>query len=464
MWTRWGLILVVAMTVAYWPASRGQEPVQKLKPFELKVVGPGGKPIAGAEVELRSNPSPTAEQIQKGKFLRRVPNVAFATTDADGVLLVNLPITLEYFAIFISIPGYGPYWTDWPSEGGPAEISTRFTVELEAAWSVGGIVVDSEGKPVGGAVVTHVIAPRKRPGDDRPVVSGAPAQAGAAGKWRFDSVPVSQREVTVEINAPGFMPLRRTLTRGEFGVERGRELIAKIVLKRGLTVTGKVTDEQGKAIPGALVRTKFTNDLREARTGSDGVYQLIGCPPRTAKIVVTAPGRATDRKELLIERGMKPVDFTMKPGGHVRIRVLDHEGKPVPKASVFLRSWRSGYSTFEFDRISQPADENGVWAWNEAPLDEFLADTCPAEGMQLTDQPFVARAEEHVVRLPVPLVLSGQVVDAETKALVKDFRVVWGIRNEDGHISWVRGESQVSHDGRYQVRPPRTYFAHLVRI
>ena len=463
MWTRWGLILVVAMTAAYWPAARGQVPAQNLKPFELKVVGPGGKPIAGAEVELRSNPSPTAEQIQKGKFLRRGPYVAFATTDAEGVLLVNLPSALRYFTVFISIPGYGPYWADWSPQGGPPEIPARLTAELEEAWSVGGIIVDGEDKPIGGVVVSPLIAPRKRPGDDRGALGGR-AQAGAAGKWRYDSVPVSLREVSVEINAPGFMPLRRTLTRGEFGVERGREPVAKIVLERGLTVTGKVTDELGKLIPGALIRTKFTNDLREARTGSNGVYQLIGCPPRTAKIVVTAPGRATDMKELTLEPAMGPVDFTMKPGGHVRIRVLDHDGRPVPKARVSLRSWRSGYASFEFDRINQLADENGVWTWNEAPLDDFNADICPPEGMQLTDQSFIARAEEHVVRLPVPLVLSGQVVDAETKALVKDFRVVWGIRNEDGHISWVRGESQVSHDGRYQVRPPRTYFAHLVRI
>ena len=142
----------------------------------------------------------------------------------------------------------------------------------------------------------------------------------------------------MEINHPGFQPLRRPLTRGEFGIERGREPVAKVVLDRGLTVTGRVTDEAGKPIVGARVRTKFLNDIREATTGSDGVYRLAGCEPRTARIVVSAKGRATDMKELRIDSEMGPVDFKLKPGGTVRIRVLDQKGNPVPKARIFFQA------------------------------------------------------------------------------------------------------------------------------
>ncbi len=68
-------------------------------------------------------------------------------------------------------------------------------------------------------------------------------------------------------------------------------------------MTGKVTDEAGKPIVGALVRTKFLNDIREAKTGTDGVYRLVGCEPRATRIVVSAKGRATDMKELSIDLG-----------------------------------------------------------------------------------------------------------------------------------------------------------------
>ena len=42
-------------------------------------------------------------------------------------------------------------------------------------------------------------------------------------------------------------------------------------------MTGRVTDDAGKPIAGARVRTKFTNEIREARTGDDGTYRLVGC-------------------------------------------------------------------------------------------------------------------------------------------------------------------------------------------
>ncbi len=121
--------------------------------------------------------------------------------------------------------------------------------------------------------------------------------------------------------------------------------MSQVVLDRGLTVTGRVTDEAGAPIAGALIRTKFQNDIREARTGADGIYKLVGCEPRSAKIVVSAKGRATDMKELNIAEAMDPVDFRMKPGGTVRIRVLDHEGKPVPKARILFQRWRDIFHT-----------------------------------------------------------------------------------------------------------------------
>ena len=464
MWSRWCLILCAAVAASCLPAARGQEPAENLKNFELRVVGPGGKPIPGAEVELCTNPVLRAEQIQKGGFVGKGRSGTLATTDAEGILMLKIPAAANRFDFFISLPGYGLYWAGWFSEGSPPLIPARFTAELDQAWSVGGIVVDSEGQPVVGALIRPSIEFKKRPGESREIGPDAQAKTDAAGHWRFDSVPISLREVSVDVNAPGLMPLTRTLTRGEFGVEPGREPAAKIVLERGLTVTGKVTDELGKPIAGALVRTRFRNDLRAARTGSDGVYKLSGCAPRTVRIVVTAPGRASDLKELPLEPAMGPIDFVMKPGGHVRIRVLDHEGKPVPKARVFFQEWRGRFQYFEFDHVGQFADQNGVWEWNEAPLDEFQADVCPSVGMHLSNRPFVARAEEYVVRLPVPLVVSGQVVDAETKAPLKEFHVVPGIRFEDGQIFWVRGESYVGRDGRYQARPSTASFAHLVRI
>lgn len=432
--------------------------------FELRVVGPDGRPIPEALVELRTRPIPKAEQLRHGKFVRKGSYGVFATTDADGRLVIKLPEPPSRFDVGITTPGYGPYWAGWSSESHAQPIPSRFTAELELGWSVGGIIVDDEGKPVEGVKVGPSIQFKKRAGDLEQLGVGTNLKTDAAGKWRFDSVPVSMSEVFVEINHPGFMPVRRPLTRGEVGIERGHDPVSKVVLNRGLTVIGRVTDEAGTPIVGAQIRTKFLNDIREAKTGEDGVYRLAGCEPRAARIVVSAKGRATDMKELTIDSKMDPVDFRMKPGGTVRIRVLDDQGKPNPKARIFFQRWRGRFSYFEFNHVSQYADENGVWVWNEAPLDEFKADICPPDGMTLSEQPLIAREEEYVFRTPPALVVSGKVIDAVTRLPIKAFRVVPGIRSSETHMNWARSESFTASDGQYRIRQTHGYFAHLVRI
>jgi RNA polymerase sigma factor (sigma-70 family) len=432
--------------------------------FELRVVGPGGKPIPEAVVELRTDAMPTAENIRLGKLIKRGQYGAFVATDAEGRLAVKLPKAPTYFDAFISAPGYGPYWAGWSSENHAQPIPSRFTAELDAGWSVGGIIVDAEGKPVEGVTIGPGIEYKKRPGDFRQMRGGAEQKTDAAGRWHFDSVPVSLNEVFVEINHPGFGPIRRPLTRGEFGIERGREPVAKVVLNRGLTVTGKVIDEAGKPVVGAWVRTKFLNNIREAKTGSDGVYKLAACEPRTAEIVVSAKGWAIDMKQSRIDSEMGPVDFQMKSGGTVRIRVLDRKGNPVPKARIFFQKWRGRHAYFAFENVNQYADMDGIWVWNEAPLDEFTADIGPPDGMELAGQPLTARTEEYVFRVPDALVVSGRVIDAVTRQPIKAFRVVPGVRSSETHMNWVPSQSFSATDGQFQLRETHGYFAYLFRV
>ena len=86
-----------------------------------------------------------------------------------------------------------------------------------------------------------------------------------------------------------------------------------------------------------------------------------------------------------------------------------------PRLASSSSGGAADFAYFEFDHVSQYADKNGVWVWNEAPLDEFKADICPPDGMQLIGQPLIAREEEYVFRRPRALVVSGKVIDAVTK-------------------------------------------------
>ncbi len=434
--------------------------------FELSVVGLGGKPIAGASVELRIDPIPTADQIRRGKFIKQGTYGASVKSDPEGKVEVAFSKPPTGLNVDITTPGFGPYWARWSTGTEEQPVPARFTAELEAGWSVGGVVVDPTGKPVEGAKVHPSIEFKKRPGDLQQLGVGVSVTTDASGRWRFDSVPASMGEVFVEVNHPDFGPVRRALTRSGFGIEPGGEPAGKIALERGLMVTGTVTDDAGKPIVGALVRSKFVNNIREAKTWADGTYKLVGCEPSTTRIVVSSKGRATDMREVTVDPDLGPVDFRMKPGGTVRIRVLDHQGRPEARARIFFQKWRGPIHYFEFNHIDQYADELGVWVWNDAPLDEFAADICPSgrDGMQLINQPIVPRDEEYVFRLPPTLVVSGRVIDSATKAPVERFRVVRGDRSRQGQPWWNDREGFEATDGHYGFRDTQVEQVRLVRV
>lgn len=442
--------------------------------FELTVLGPDKKPVPRCSIEVRGDVVSTEKCLQSstsGAKCATCGSWALFQTDANGALVLNLPKKPKRLEVLVEQPRYGPYCAQWQCEERAETIPAQFVAELDAAWSVGGIIVDRQGQPIEGATIRAEIKFKKRPGDTQDLWFGTKATTDAEGKWRFDSVPVSMNAVHVEIDHPNFAPNRPSLPRSEFGIQPGGAPVAKIELQPGITVAGKVTDDAGKPIAGALVRTKFFNDIREAKTDRDGAYRLAGCEPTMVRIVVSAKGRATDMKGVHCAPDMGPLNFAMKPGGKIRVRVLDENGNPAGGARIFFQRWRGQFMYFEFDDVDQYADRNGLWQWNEAPLDEFQADICPPGGMQLPDQRLVARDEEYVFRTHPTLVVSGSVIDAETKKPVKAFRAVPGLRSYDPnarpgktHIDWARECSYLATEGQYRVPFEREYPAHLLRI
>ncbi len=231
-------------------------------------------------------------------------------------------------------------------------------------------------------------------------------------------------------------------------------------------MAGFVRDEEGKPIDGATVRTKFFNEVRETKSDEFGRYQLDGCDESLPRVVVFATGRALEMKEVRIGPGIDPVDFVLPPGGHVRVRVVDADGNGLPKARIFLQRWRGHVKYFEFDHVECYTDDNGVWVWDEAPLDAFEADICPKNGMQLTDQVIKAREEEYVFQPPNFLVITGRVLDAETGDPITNFRVTPGRRNPDMRIGvdWYKRDVYTSQTPEYCVKFNRTSEGYLVRI
>jgi hypothetical protein len=143
---------------------------------------------------------------------------------------------------------------------------------------------------------------------------------------------------------------------------------------------------------------------------------------------------------------------------------VDVDGKPLPRARIFFQRWRGHIEYFEFEHVNQYTGADGVWEWNEAPLDEFKADICPPNGMQLEEEPLMARDEEYVFQRVPLLVVSGKVVDAESKEPIQSFRVVPGMSRSDGQMFWSQSEAYDATDGSYRVTRNRGNLGHMVRV
>ncbi len=434
--------------------------------FRLTVVGPDKKPVPHAKLDVRSELKFLVENIQQGRFTRNHNYGTLATCDENGVFAISQTKRPKRFSVSIKHPGYGPYWAEWDSSSHPQAIPMQFTAELDAGWSVGGVVVDDAGRPIKGVEVHPSVDFKKRPGDARQLGMGKRIKTDKQGRWRFDMVPASKNDIHLSFSHHEFQALRKRYPRNGFEVKLDANPTARFELQPGLVIRGTVTDESGQPIQGALVRTKFRNDLREAETNERGVFRLTGCEPVMARIVVSAKGKALDLKEVRVGPDMEPVNFTLKPGGKIRVRVVDENGKGIPKARIFFQRWRGHIDYFEFNHVKRDTDENGVWEWDEAPLDEIQADICRPGGMQLPYQSLVARDEEYVFTPPQALVVSGSVVDAKTKQPIKKFRVTQGFGgpNLGPGTQWSNRSRYEATGGAYQTQFDRMYDAHFVRI
>lgn len=119
-----------------------------------------------------------------------------------------------------------------------------------------------------------------------------------------------------------------------------------LVLKKGGTVAGRVTNEEGDPVPMVTVvwgqqRGPFTNyPSTQTRTDQDGSYKLEGVGPGNIQINVQPPNDSVyappPRQNLTVESGSlkENVDFVLARGEDITGLVVDQNNEPVPQAGI----------------------------------------------------------------------------------------------------------------------------------
>lgn len=448
-------------------------PSPKRKTNVARLVGPGGRPLAGVEVDLSLD---SEERLLPGLWLAYHGS---AVTDAEG--RIELPAHLV--RLRLHRPDLlGTVMT--VADAGPAEVPRRRTRQLEVRAPEGDPVpsalVSWRSSPVGltgpdGRIAVALPQPGEPPlfiegpaGLSAEVVTGGAAADPIVVRLR-PPVAVSGRVVDAASGQPipaawvwaeplPFAAPGRTGPDGRFVLplppgwngrlhaaaagtvreEKGTPLALRggtpanpahpssieLRLRAAAVGTGLVVDADGKGVAGALVRVITPGQpgyshLRgpDAYAGTDGAFRLPGLlPDGSYELSVTHAGFAPQRAVLRTSpagRPSRPHRIVLTRGQTVTGKVVDEDGRPLSGAGLALHS----LSRLEEERVGVHAlsDATGGFALRPVTPGTFLLNVEKAGFPPLIDDLVVpagaAVLDLGTLRLERGAALAGLVVD-----------------------------------------------------
>ncbi len=451
-----GLALLLLASTSVLPAG-AQDDDSGFKYLEIKVLDPDGKPMTGVSVQVK---------IDDMKFPMPV--------DDEGFVSLNVPTEdVNHIELKVEEAGYVPLGASWQSGDGK-KIPKKITIKMQKGLPIGGLVEDEAGKPIEGVKIKATVPsmpPSSSSNDSkagfvRMLIHGTIAKTDREGRWQAAIVPEKPINLYLKLEHPDYASDKRFGQR-RATLEQLRKLDHVFVMKKGIVIRGRVTSDSGEPLQGAKVAigNGFREDRTVADTDEEGRYRLNSVSAGSKLVTVVVEGWSPDLRSVVAKQEMQPVDFQLEPGHSIRVRVTDPEGEPLAKVWIMPGSWRD-YSSLNGLMPRGKTDEKGVWQSDSAPADEIEYALFKHGRMATRDQRLVAREEEHVIIMPNPLVVQGQVVDSKTGQPIERFNVLQGIRwnSRDSSIHWKRYNIEPGRNGAYRTEFNEPRFGHLVRL
>ncbi|HEY4564797.1 MAG TPA: carboxypeptidase regulatory-like domain-containing protein, partial [Thermoanaerobaculia bacterium] len=283
----------------------------------LHVVGPEGKPVAGAQVIVR------APRDAKDPLSAMLPDLAEGETDASGVPPFRIPLR-DHLRILIDSQDFLPVARDLAP--GPGEL--RIPLAPGRTWR-GKVAIEKEitGKGKICATWSETI-----PNWDQPLVWQRCADLSPRGE--FELKGLGSPELDAEAQVPGYLTLRHKVALSSPGVLRPR---------RGILLQGRVVGPgAGSPIAQASLRSAGSAPVESERTGAFA----IGVPSLPATLDVSAPGFRA-RKVPLKSRPQKDFVILLERGEQIRGALADEQGRAIPKAVFWVERSEEGHQRSE---------------------------------------------------------------------------------------------------------------------
>ncbi len=446
--------------------------------MRIRVVGTDNQPRAGSKIHINVG---TKEDFKSNRDY---------TCDADGQVDIALPATLRLLRIWAREASYAPMFAQWwPKEQADgAVIPEEFTFRMQKGTVMGGFVKDEDGNPIPGVRVDVTYEGKGiKAVEQRAIFDAWLAYkddlrvTDAEGRWTLDNVPPGDDvDVRVIATHPDFISLHsysESRLEKPLPIKELRAQTSTIVIKRGIRLTGTITDPQGKPVVGALAiwgdRPFWEhNPQQEVLTDDQGVYRLPPLPAGPMRVTVVAQGWMPDMRKVEFTPNIGPLDFHLKAGKTLRIRLVDVDGAPVSKANFRVEKWRGAESLYN-DKHSNVLDSkiprnpgaNGVYEWTWAP-DDAVTFHVSADGDFCTPEVnFTADDQEQVFKLLPLLRIGGSVTDARTGQPIDRFTVVPVLEFNSNLFHVERQQAREYSAGHYILeRLDRTDVAYRVRV
>ena len=362
-------VVALLATVVLAGSSRGHQALPAAKPEATRplvialVDAETGQPVTGATVTLRES--------AKYKTPRPV--------DDRGRVTIDVPADWSYVSVLCRKDGYATTSAYWQNkDDSPVDLPAQQTVKLPKGKSIGGRVLDEDGRPVSGAKVTiSYFAPDEgnTPPAEQPVVRAVipweTRETNADGRWSYAGAPPDANEFSVHVQHKDYA--RET---DDFDVPPINSLFdgsAEKVLERGVEIAGTVTDNDGKPVAGARVSTVETTHVINdygvtTKTDAAGKFRLAHVPnKKPATLTVSAAGHSPEMFELDVTKGPPPAQsIVLAPGRTIRGRVVDPDGNPVEGVTLLVRGWRNKASI----NPKTTSGKDGKFVLKDAPADE----------------------------------------------------------------------------------------------
>lgn len=360
-------------------ATRDDDPIGDIR-LEGQAVDENGAGVAGAIVVLGSAPPQTTTTEEDGSFAfenlvsRRYPVHARSADLVGGPVMVTL-----------------------------SETSDPVVVRMRAGAGLAVEVVDAKNQPIAGAEVTV------------PALETIRETTDAEGVATITNVPAGQ--TVVRASAQGFA-VGHSLAIVSGGADTPNQ--SRITLLRGTLLSGKVVDQDGKAIAGAHVAARLAGsffhlqDPKEDGVVSDtkGAFELT-VPQGTLQLIAVHDEHppATSERIAVAGDAVRDVVVTMHEGATISGRVITSAGSAVPWPTVRVLSKAIGGSGTHRQVIG---DKDGTFNVSGLPKEELLVHGANQEAASeptSVDMRSKSREKNIEITLTVEGTISGTVVD-----------------------------------------------------